>query len=401
VDRRRPPLYRDPVTRRLATTGLFVVNGAVIGVWVSQIPAIQRRFDLSPGVMGLILLCMSVAVIVVVPIAGQAVARRGSAPVAVAGGVACLVTVTLPVLAPHPALVAAGLVLLGASSAAMDVAMNSHGVAIEAASERPVMSSLHAGWALGGAAGAAAGAAGTALGLDGRVTVAVVAAALAVLLAACARHLGAGSTAEGADAPRFALPSRGVALLAALCLLTMMTEGAMADWSGIYMDSDLGASAALAAVSYAVFTAGMTVGRLVGDRINRRIGPVHLLRGGALLTAAPLAVMLLGGSAALALPCLFLVGLGVANGVPLMFSAAGRRPDTAPGPGIAAVSSTGSIGFLLGPPLIGFLAGATSLPWALGVLVPAALAVLLLAGRAAGPARAGPLRDAAGVLGSG
>lgn len=401
MDRGAPAPYGDAVTRRLATTGLFVVNGAVIGVWVSQIPAIQRRFDLSSGAMGLILLCMSVAVIVVVPVAGQAVARRGSAPVAVAGGVACLATVTLPVLAPHPVLVGLGLVLLGASSAAMDVAMNSHGVAIEAASERPVMSSLHAGWALGGAAGAAAGAAGTALGLDGRVTVALVAAALGVVLAVCARHLGHGSAAEGAAAPRFTLPSRGVALLAALCLLTMMTEGAMADWSGIYMDSDLGAGAALAALSYAIFTAGMTVGRLLGDRINRWVGPVHLLRGGALLTAAPLAVMLLGGSPALAVPCLFLVGLGVANGVPLMFSAAGRQPGTAPGPGIAAVSSTGSVGFLLGPPLIGFLAGVTSLALALGVLVPAALAVLLLAGRAAGPTAAGPVTGGAGVLGSG
>ena len=376
------------MTRRVATTGLFVVNGAVIGAWVSQIPAIQRHFDLSSAAMGLVILCMSVAVIVAVPVAGQAVARRGSAPVAVAGGAACLVAVNLPVLAPTPLLVAGGLLLLGAASAGMDVGMNSHGVALEGGGT-PVMSSLHAGWALGGAAGAGAGAAGAAAGLDGRVTVGMISASLAVLLAACARHLGEGSAAEGAEAERFTLPSRGVALLATLCLLVMLTEGAMADWSGIYMRSDLESGAAVAALSYAVFTAGMTVGRLVGDRVNRRIGPVALLRGGAVLTAAPLAAMLAVGSAALALPALFLVGLGVANGVPLMFSAAGRRGDTAPGPAIAAVSSTGSIGFLLGPPIIGFLAGATSLPWALAVLVPAALAVLVLAGRAAGtPPRA-------------
>lgn len=102
------------MSRRTATTALFVINGAVIGAWVSQIPAIQRRFDLSPGVMGLVILCMSVAVIVAVPIAGQAVARRGSVAVAVAGGVACLVAVNLPVLAPTSLLVAAGLVILEA-----------------------------------------------------------------------------------------------------------------------------------------------------------------------------------------------------------------------------------------------------------------------------------------------
>ena len=341
------------MSRRLATTGLFVVNGAVIGVWVSQIPSIQGRFDLSSGQIGLILLCMSLAVIVAVPIAGQAVARRGSGPVAVTGGFACLVAVNLPVLAPQALLVAGGLLVLGAASAAMDVAMNSHGVAIEASCGEPIMSSLHAGWALGGVAGAGLGAAGAALGVDGRVTVAVVSLGLAGLLAACAPRLGHGSAAEGDSAAPFTLPSRGVALLAALCLLVMMTEGAMADWSGIYMSSDLQSSAGLAALAYAVFTAGMTAGRLIGDRVNRRVGPVALLRGGALLTAVPLTVMLLAGSLAgspaVALGALFLVGLGVANGVPLMFSAAGRQPGTAPGPGIAAVSSTGSVGFLLGP----------------------------------------------------
>ncbi|HMN98140.1 MAG TPA: MFS transporter [Miltoncostaeaceae bacterium] len=387
---------------RVATTGLFVVNGAVIGVWVSQIPWIQERFGLSSVQVGLMILCMSLAVIVAVPIAGQAVARRGSGPVAVAGGAACVVAVNLPVLAPQALLTAGALVLLGGASAAMDVAMNSHGVHIETAGGRPIMSSLHAGWALGGAAGAGLGALGAALGVDGRVTVAITAALLGLLLAVCAPRLGPGSAAEGEGAAPFTLPSRGVALLAALCLLVMMTEGAMADWSGILMANDLGASAALAALAYAVFTSGMTVGRLVGDGLNRRIGPVWLLRGGAVLTAVPLAVMLLAGSAQVALAALFLVGLGVANGVPLMFSAAGRQPGTAPGPGIAAVSSTGSIGFLLGPPLIGFLAGAMTLPWALGVLVPAAVAVGLLARRAAGP-RPGARRAPSGatVMGAG
>ena len=206
----------------------------------------------------------------------------------------------------------------------------------------------------------------------------------------------------GDAAAPFTLPSRGVALLAALCLLVMMTEGAMADWSGILLRQDLGASAALAALAYAVFTIGMTAGRLPGDALNRRFGPVRLLQAGAVLTALPMAVMLLAGSAPVALACLFLLGLGVANGVPLMFSAAGRQPGTAPGPGIAAVSSTGSIGFLVGPPVIGFLAGASTLPLALAVLVPAAVAVGLLARQAAGPSpRARGARRGATVLGAG
>ena len=158
----------------------------------------------------------------------------------------------------------------------------------------------------------------------------------------------------------------------------------MADWSGLYVRQDLGASAAVAALAYSFFTAGMTVGRLVGDAINARIGPVALLRGGALLTGIPLAALLLVGQPATALFGLFLVGLGVANGVPLMFSAAGRQPDTPPGPGIAAVSSMGSLGFLAGPPVFGFIADATSLPWSLSLLILGAVVVFLLAYRAAG-----------------
>ncbi len=147
-------------------------------------------------------------------------------------------------------------------------------------------------------------------------------------------------------------------LLAVLCLLVMVTEGAMADWGGLYLRQDLGASAAVAALAFSFFTAGMTVGRVVGDRVNRRIGAVALLRWGALLTAIPLGSMLLIGRPAAALVGLFLIGLGVANGVPLMFSAAGRQPDIAPGPAIAAVSSMGSLGFLAGPPLFGVIADA-------------------------------------------
>jgi fucose permease len=262
--------------------------------------------------------------------------------------------------------------------------MNSHGVKVEHDLGKPIMSSLHAGWAFGGMAGAGLAALFHALDVDPRISVAFASVLLLVLLVVTARRIGHGSAAEGEDAPNFALPSRGVVLLAILCLLVMVTEGAMADWGGLYLRQDLGASAALAALAYSFFTAGMTVGRIVGDWANRRIGPVALLRWGALLTGIPLGALLLIGQPAAALIGLFLVGLGVANGVPLMFSAAGRQPDTPPGPGIAAVSSMGSLGFLAGPPVIGFLADAISLPWALASLILGAVVVFALARRATG-----------------
>ena len=367
---------------RWATTGVFVVNGAAIGTWVAQIPWIQERFDLSKSTIGLMLVSMAIAVVLAFPIAGQAIVRHGSHRVVWLGGIATALAVNLPVLAPHPLLVALGLFVLGASSATQDVAMNSHGVTVEKALGRPIMSSLHAGWAFGGMAGAGFAAACTAAGLDPRISVAIASLLLVLTLIATASRIGHGSAAEGEDAPGFTLPSRGVVLLAVLCLLVMLTEGAMADWGGLYLRQDLGASAALAALSYSFFTAGMTVGRLGGDWVNQRIGPVALLRWGALLTGIPLGAMLLIGQPAAALAGLFLVGLGVANGVPLMFSAAGRQPDTPPGPGIAAVSSMGSLGFLAGPPVIGVLGDLISLPWALASLILGAAVVFALARRA-------------------
>jgi fucose permease len=367
---------------RWATTGVFVVNGAAIGTWVAHIPWVQERFDLSKSAMGLVIVAMAVSVILALPIAGQAIVRHGSERIVWVGGITMALAINLPVLAPHPVLVALGLLVLGGASATMDVAMNSHGVTVEKALGKPIMSSLHAGWAFGGMAGAGFSALCAALGVDPRITVAVASLLLLGLLFVTASRIGHGSPAEGEDTPGFILPSRGVVLLAVLCLLVMVTEGAMADWGGLYLRQDLGASTALAALAYSFFTAGMTVGRVVGDRVNHRIGPVALLRWGALLTGVPLGAMLLIGQPAAALIGLFLVGLGVANGVPLMFSAAGRQPDMAPGPGIAAVSSMGSLGFLAGPPVIGVLADAISLPWALALLILGAAVVFALARRA-------------------
>ena len=375
------------LTPRWATTTVFFVNGAVIGTGVAQIPWVQERFDLSKATLGLLLLAMPVAVICVVPVAGQLVVRLGSARTMLLGGIACVAAVNLPLLAPEPWALAVALAVLGGCSAVMDVGMNAHGVHVEEDLGRPIMSSLHAGWAFGGMVGAAFVALLTALSVDPRVTVGFGAVLLAALLAVALLRAGGGSAAAGEDSPGFVLPSRSVVLLAVLCLLVMVTEGAMGDWGGLYLRQDLGSPNAVAALAYACFTAGMTFGRVVGDAVNAAIGPVRLLRLGALLTALPLAATLLIGVPGVALAGLFLVGLGVANGVPLMFSAAGRQPDVPSGVGIAAVSSMGSLGFLAGPPLIGFIAQAVSLPWALSILCLGAVAVFALAARATGGAR--------------
>ena len=235
------------MSARAATFGVFFVNGAAIGVWVAQIPFVQDRFDLSKGTLGLILLTMSIGVIVALPVMGQAIVRLGSARAVRLAGTACCLMIPLPLLAPEPYLLPLALIAFGATAGSMDVSMNAHGSAIEGRTGRPIMSSLHAGWSFGGFAGAAAVAGATAAGADPRVQNTIAAGLLLVLLIVFLTALGPGSATAAGE--RFRLPSRAVVLMAVLCFLTMVTEGAMADWSGVYLRGDLGASAGLAAAT--------------------------------------------------------------------------------------------------------------------------------------------------------
>jgi MFS family permease len=376
------------MSARLATAGVFFVNGAVVGTWVAHIPWIQQRFDFSKSTLGLVILAMSIGVIVALPVMGQAIVRLGSVRATRLAGSACALVLPLPLLAPEPWLLPIALCVLGASSGAMDVSMNAHGVAVERILHRPIMSSLHAGWSFGGLAGAALVATGGGLGLDPRTETLIAAGLLGILLAACLRRLGPGSAT--AEAPSgFVKPTRAVVVLAILCLIVMVTEGAMADWGGIYLTRDLGTSTAVAALAFAAFSGGMTAGRVFGDWLNHRLGAATLFQGGSALAGVALGAMLLAAEPAPAIAGFFLVGVGVANGVPLVFSAAGHAPGKESGPNIAAVSSMGSIGFLAGPPFIGFLAEATSLPLALSTLCLGLVAVTI-AGRRIGADAVGP-----------
>ena len=224
--------------------------------------------------------------------------------------------------------------------------MNAHGSAIEGRLGRPIMSSLHAGWSFGGFAGAAAAWRGaTAAGVDPRLQNTIAAALLLLALLGCADRARAGQRDRGA-ASASGCPRAAVVLMAVLCFLTMVTEGAMADWGGVYLRGDLGASAGVAAAAFAAFAAGMTVG--AADR--RLDQPAGSARRGCCAAArrsprSRSARCSCSPSPVVALVGLALVGIGVANGVPLLFSAAGAGGvETPPGPSIAAVSSMGSLG---------------------------------------------------------
>jgi hypothetical protein len=271
------------------------------------------------------------------------------------------------------------LFVFGASNGAMDVAMNAHGVAVERELPKPIMSSLHGGWSLGGFVSAGIVAIAAAAGIDPRVE--SMFAGVALLLAALwiTSRLGSASAHSEAGSG-FALPSRAVMLIGGLCFLVMVTEGGIADWSGIYLRHDAGASTAAAAMAFTGFSLGMAVARLGGDALNQRLGAGRLLRGGMALVALALGGVLLIGEAVPAMVGFAVCGLGIANAVPLLFSAAGRLEPS--GPSLAAAFTLGYTGFIVGPPVIGILADQIGLPKTLSLLLFAALTVVALGGRA-------------------
>ena len=367
------------MTPRKATFLVFGVNGVMIGTWVAHIPWLQDHLGISKTTVGLCLLCMAAGALVSMPLTGHILDSRSSASVTrVATLIFCLM-LPLPLLAPNPYALAAILFVFGASNGAMDVSMNAHGVAVERELRKPVMSSLHGGWSLGGFAGAGVVAVTAAAGLDPRLESLLMGIALWLAALWITRRLGSASTHSEAGG-RFALPSRAVLLIGGLCFLTMMAEGGIADWSGIYLRHDTGASAARAALAFTGFSLGMAVARLGGDALNERLGAGKLLRSGMALMAVTLGCVLLIGEAVPAVVGFVLCGLGVANAVPLLFSAAGRLEP--PSPSLAAAFTLGYTGFIVGPPIIGVAADQVGLPETLWLLVLAALTVAALGGRA-------------------
>jgi len=245
--------------------------------------------------------------------------------------------------------------------------MNAQGVLVEESYARPIMSSFHALFSLGGLLGAGGAAVAMAAGLSAITHLALVALLGLAAIGLAAAHLVPTPRSPGPAQAWFVAPPVALLGLGLLAFCALLAEGAMGDWSAVYLRDSLGTPAATAAMGFAAFSLAMALGRLVGDALARRLGGPRLLRVSGSLAAAGLSIALLVGQPGVALLGFGLVGLGVANLIPVLFSAAGRTGADA-GTAIAAVATTGYLGYLAGPPLIGLAADAAGLPAALGIV---------------------------------
>lgn len=354
---------------RAAVTIVFVAHGLLFGTWVSRIPAIQDDVDLTEGELGIALLGGTLGALIGLPLAGWIVARSGSRTTLVRSLPVFVALVVGIALAQSLATLTLALLLFGMALGTLDVAMNAHGLAVEREYGRPILSTLHGGWSSGGLIGAAVGGFAAWQGvapLPHFVAVALVVGPVALLATRWLLPADVDRPEEGA---RLARPPRRIALLGLVAFCGLFAEGAAADWSGIYIDDSLGATPGVAALGFAAFSVTMAVFRLAGDRLAERWGPVALTRRGGLLAAVGLAGALLIAEPAAALVGFACMGAGLAAVVPVVFRAAGSVPGLAPAAGIAALTSVGYSAFLIGPPVIGFLAEVTSLTTALSLVV--------------------------------
>jgi predicted MFS family arabinose efflux permease len=380
---------------RTATFTVFGVNGAMIGTWVGHIPWLQDHLGISKATLGLCLLCMAAGAFIAMPLTGHVLDRRPSASLVRWTTLVFCLMLPLPLLASSPYMLGAILFVFGATNGAMDVSMNAHGVAIQETLGRPIMSSLHGGWSVGGFAASGLVALTAAAGLDPRLESLIVGVGLWLLSLWIIRRLGAAS-AQSSAGGGLALPTRPVLLIGGLCFLVMLAEGAIGDWSGIYLRHNTGASPGTAALAFTGFSLGMALARLGGDAINARIGAGKLLRVGTALVAIALGGLLIVGQRGPAVLGFAVCGLGIANAVPLLFSASGRIDP--PGPSLAAAFTLGYTGFIVGPPVIGFISDEAGLSRTLALLTVALVTVTVLGGRAVGQSDNGADVDVVGEI---
>ena len=359
--------------QRVAMTAVFLANGFAWGTWVGNLPRLKEVMGLSATELGVILFAISAGALVAMIVAGRVAPRLGVARVSGVGGLLLALCLPLPVLVPGWTARLAVAVLLGMVTGGMDVCMNARASQVERAWGAAIMSSFHAGWSVGGLLGSALAGLLVAGGWSLNASLALPCVAVAVLGAA-AFLLG-----DEPAAPRlrsgFVWPNRAMAALCAIACLCFASEGAVADWSGVYLRSVLSAPQARAASVYAWFSLAMVCGRIGGDAVVRRLGPAAVVRLGSLLGVAGLALALLAPTPTVATCGFATVGLGLANVVPVMFSAAGRARGTV---GIAMAATTGYAGLMAAPPFLGKVADSAGLSAALWLVVVGMAGVALL-----------------------
>lgn len=356
---------------QVATRVAFFVAGVSVAAWAPLVPYAKHRLAIEDGMLGLLLLCLGAGSVGCMPVCNRLIQRFGCRRMICTG--VMLVCLALPLLAfvSSVGVMAMALLVFGAGMGFLDVAMNVHAMLVERAAGRQLMSGFHGLYSVGGIAGSVAGGALLSFGAP-PVMVAVAVVIMAGLLVF---RYAPDLLRDGTRGPRakFTLPHGIVIVMGLIGLCVFLVEGAMLDWSALFLTTEKSYPQRLAGFGYTGFSLAMTIGRLLGDRVAHRFGPGRTVIAGAVLGAAGLTIAIAGPTGGIAIAGFALAGLGCANIVPVLFATAGRQKAMEPGAAIAALTTLGYGGNLVGPAAIGFVSHAVGLSISFALL-----AVLLL-----------------------
>lgn len=375
----RPLASTSAFRASLACRAVFLSNGFTLSAWVPLVPLTRQRLMLNDATLGLVLLALGAGALVSMPMAGLIIARIGSRAVILTASLVFFAMLPLLASLTSVPLTVLCLFIFGATNGLMDIAMNAQGVIVERLAGRPIFSSLHGMFSVGGILGATICGALMHLGLGSLAAAGLIAAAMALIVLAQKGALIAGRDGK-TERRQFKRPSGLVALLGLLSFAAAMAEGAMMDWSAVFLRFSRGFDEASAGIGFAAFSATMALGRLTGDWVVARIGAALTIRVGSLLATIGLLLVTTSDIPAVMLAGFAITGAGLANVVPQLFGMAGKLPGFSPGVAISAVATLAYAGILAGPPLIGPLSSLTSLSIALSILACSMLLVAAGAG---------------------
>jgi MFS family permease len=367
-----------PWRARLGTSAIFFANGFGIGSWAADLPKIKAMLVLSDAQLSLALFAMAGGAILSMPFAGVICGRLGGPSTALRYTSVCFgLVLCLPGLAASLPILTGVTFALGTFNGLMEVPMNAHATVVERNWGAAIMSSFHAAWSCGGLVGASLAGLLIAAGAPTPFLFAVAGTVVLAIVFASGPQLGA-KEATTAPGKAFVWPERKLIGLCLVALLGMLMEGAMADWSAVYLSSIIKLAPALAAGGYAAYAFAMLFGRSFGDYAVRALGRIRIIMFGATLAAAGTFLAVASHSSVTAVSGFCLIGLGLSNLVPTVFSASAAMASS-PALGISMAATIGYAGFLLGPPLIGAVASFAGLRVSFMLLIVALVAIVPLA----------------------
>lgn len=377
------PAGKDVARARLAVSLAFAVMGVTLGAWSPQVAVIKQRLDLGEAQLGFYLLILPFAACFGMALATALSTRLGTGPLMRLFAPLTPLSLLLPVFAPDPRSTVLAFFAFGFTFGALDIAMNAHAVLVERRIGRPVMGRFHAWFSAGAFAGAAAASPLTTYaGPLGQPVITV----LLTIPVACFAGVWAfaGAQDRGVDgAPLIARPGPRIFIFGLIALMVLAAEGASLDWSAVWSVSALSLPQSQASWPFAAFSLGMLIGRYHGDGLRARMSAAPILLGGALLWSAGLAVALASNPVWLVITGFGVFGLGISMLFPVLIAMAAERTQRNETAAIAAVVSMGYLGVLIGPPIVGFIAQASSLTAALGLIAALGLVVAITGYRAA------------------